>query len=176
MPSKDKLNELTVFLEFLKSLWAILAQISVLFPYSSRFIDAIPVEPIEPGYPFYFLPPALIPLVATLFSVFIILVTFNQRVQYEDQQRRLLIHKGMLGFLGGILALLAYFGLRQVDVGAEMCNVGLCDFWHLRQVMKLVLDAMLLGCYTLFFGMITRAFMILGMITFYGRSKPSLSD
>ena len=164
-----------IYAQALKSLWAILATTSVLFPFASRFRDLIPIKRIEhfPGdesLPFYYFPPPLIPLVATLFCAFIILVIFNQRGNYRDLKRRpILMRKSTLYLLWGLFGLLMYFGLRNIDVGDFMYKIGLGE--PIKNIVKFVVDIMMLCSYSLFFGMITRAFMLQGIITYYGRSE-----
>ena len=163
-------NDLKDFLESVKSLWAILATTSVLFPFASKFRDLIPTKPIDPSFPFYYLPPLLIPMVATLFCAFIILVIFNQRGNYRDLKRRpILMRKSTLYLLWGLFGLLMYFGLRNIDVGDFMYKIGLGE--PIKNIVKFVVDIMMLCSYSLFFGMITRAFMLQGIITYYGRSE-----
>jgi hypothetical protein len=175
-------TDLKIVLEFLKSLWAILAQISVLFPYSSQFFELIPLESVDsnPGYPFYFMPLPLISLVATLSSVFTILLTFNQLEEYKTMKWRLILQrKAIRSFLLGILGVLTYLGLRHMDVGDIMCRMDLCNFWSLKQLVKFIVDIVMLCCYSIFFCMITRAFMVLGMVTYFARYKDnrdSVSD
>lgn len=172
----SRANDLKDFLKFVKSLWAILATTSVLFPFASRFRDLIPIKRIEhftgdESFPFYYLPPPLIPLVTTLFCAFIILMVFNQRSDYRDLKRRpILMGKSMLSFLWGLFGLLTYLGLRNIDVGAVMYEIGLGQFINIKRIIKFVVDIMMLCSYSLFFGMITRAFMLQGIITYYGRS------
>lgn len=173
---ESQTNDLKDFLGFVKNLWAILATTSVLFPFASKFFDLIPIEPIDgdPSFPFYYLPPSLIPMVAALLCAFIVLVVFNQRDYFSDPKRRpMLMRASMLYFILGILGLLTYFGLRNLDVGSVMYEIGFGQLINIKRIIKFIVDIMMLCCYSLFFGMITRTFMLQGIITYYGRSERS---
>ncbi len=86
----EKVRELSAFLNSLGNLWAILASVSVFFPFSSRFFELIPVESAggDPSFPFYYLPTPLVPLVATLVCAYVMLSVFNQRDAYLGRQIR----------------------------------------------------------------------------------------
>ena len=86
---KDYLEELKEFLAFLKNLWGILAGISVFFPFSNIFLNSIPLRAYgtDDGV-FDQLTPYLITTIATVVTLFVVLVTFAGRSQFQNPRER----------------------------------------------------------------------------------------
>jgi hypothetical protein len=74
------LDELREFLEFLRSLWGLLAGISLFFPLSNVVIGVIPIE--DGGNPFQNLSPAVVVTLSTLTCIFLTFATFGRRNQF----------------------------------------------------------------------------------------------
>ncbi len=166
------LGEFTDFVKFLQTLWGILAGISVLFPLSNVLVKLIPMNNI------YDVPPgglsnsspALITTLATVATLFVILVTFRQRSELRTRKQRDAIQRQAwiafgVGFLGLLLYFIVYFGMYPVVFVPLHIN-GDDPLW-------LIADFLLLIAYGVFFAMITRAFMLLGMLEYFGKPKPA---
>ena len=95
-PKIGYLEELKEFLTFLKNLWGILAGLSVFFPLSNVLLGAIPMRAYgtDDGV-FDLLSPNLINTIATVVTLFVVLVTFAGRNQFQDAGRRLASLAGM---------------------------------------------------------------------------------
>jgi hypothetical protein len=159
-------SELRAFLAFLGNLWAVLAQASVLFPYASSFLALVPIRPMDgdPSFPFYYLPPAIVPLMATLVCTYTVLALFNRRSELPGPGDRVRPHQRSGWLLGaGLAALVCYLALRGIDVGALMSDLGVGDLLNLKRAIKLGVDVVMLGCYVLFFRFVTAAFMLEGL-------------
>src|SRR5512142_2738652 len=84
------LGEFTDFVKFLQTLWGILPGISVLFPLSTVVLKLIPTGNIydDPPGGLAYLTPALITALATVATLFVILVTFRQRRDLRTRAQR----------------------------------------------------------------------------------------
>jgi hypothetical protein len=165
--NRDYLNDLKGFLAFQKNLWVLLAGISVFFPFSNILLAAIPLGAygIDGGV-FDQLAPALITAIATIATFFMILVTFAGRSQFQSLgKRRTLLRRALLSFAGGILSLLTYLIIHQAYHEYAWDSWG----WGSGDPRKLLAEIPLLITYVMFFSLLTRAFMILAMIEFYGK-------
>lgn len=161
------LGKLEEFLAFLKNLWGILAGISVLFPFSNILINAIPLRAYgtDDGV-FDQLSPYLITTIATVVTLFVVLVTFADRGQFQNPRRRgSMLRKAWISFGIGILSLLAYLVIHQAYREYAWEPWG----WGSGDPRKLIAEIPLLVAYVIFFALLTRAFMLLGMIEFFGR-------
>ncbi|MDY6857128.1 MAG: hypothetical protein SWO11_20990 [Thermodesulfobacteriota bacterium] len=108
------LVEFKDFTAFLQSLWGILAGISVLFPLSNVLIKLIPLRHLhdDPSGALGYLSPGLITPVATLITLFIILLTFGNRHQFKAlKERRFIQRKAWLSLAFGLLAMIFYFAV-----------------------------------------------------------------
>ncbi len=63
-----------------------------------------------------------------------------------------------------------YLGLRNIDVGSVMYEVQLGDFLYVKRAVNFAVDVTMLCCYSLFFAMVTKAFMLQGVVRYYERS------
>jgi len=164
---KDYLEELKEFLAFLKNLWGILAGISVFFPFSNIFLNAIPLRAYgtDNGV-FDQLTPYLITTIATVVTLFVVLVTFAGRSQFQNpRKRRAILRKACLSFGIGILSLLTYLVIHQAYREYAWEPWG----WGSGDPRKLFAEIPLLITCVIFFSLLTRAFMLLGMIEFFGK-------
>jgi succinate dehydrogenase hydrophobic anchor subunit len=159
------------FIVFLQSLWGILAGISVFFPLSNVLSKVIPLgnfydEPPGSGA-FEYFSPEMVTAIATLITVFVILSTFNRRHKFEAQKVSLIKGQAWLSFVIGLLSLILYlvlnFGIYGLVYGPLDISGG--------DPRRLIGDIMLLLSYSAFFALMTKAFMLLGMIEFFGHKS-----
>lgn len=163
------LVEFKNYIAFLQSLWGILAGISVLFPLSNVLIKLIPLRHLhdDPSGALGYLSPGLITTVATLITLFVILLTFGNRHQFEAlKERRLIQRKAWLSFAFGLLAMVFYFA---VYFGIYPLYYEPCSIFD-GDPGLLIGDFALLLSYSAFFALVTRAFMLLGMMEYFGKS------
>src|SRR5215813_2577989 len=76
------LQELRDFLQFLRSLWGVLAAAAVLFPLSNTFFAVIPAE--GDGHPFQNLSPTVVTTVTILTCIFLTFATFGRRGRFAE--------------------------------------------------------------------------------------------
>lgn len=160
------IKEFKDFLGFLQNLWSILAAVSVLFPLSNVLAQIIPLARWEEGG-FAYLSPQLVTAISTVASLFIILWTFGQRQQFADQGKRRSIQKQ-----AGISFALGFGSLIIYLVGHYAVANGF--YWDVLQwtsddIRRILGDIVLLFTYSAFFALVTRAFMLLAMIEYFGQ-------
>ncbi len=145
---KGYLEELKEFLTFLQNLWGILAGLSVFFPLSNILLHVIPLGAYGTnGGVFDQLAPTLISALATVVTLFVVLVTFTGRHQFRDtRKRRALLQKAWLSFGTGLLSLLAYLVLHQAYREYAWIPWG----WGSGDPRKLLAEIPLLITYVLF--------------------------
>jgi hypothetical protein len=164
------LKDFKDFVVFLQSLWGILAGISVLFPLSNVLIGLIPLGWIydDPGGALGYFSPELITALTTLITLFIILWTFGHRDVFKTKKERHSIRrKGSISFIDGLVALMIYLVLNFTIYDLlyypfEMSNMD-APLW--------LGDIFVLITYSSFFSLVTRAFMLLGMIEYFRQEK-----
>lgn len=169
--NKGYLEELKEFLAFLKKLWGILASISVFFPFSNIFLNAIPLRAYgtDDGA-FDQLSPYLITTIATVVTLFVVIGTFADRSRFQNPRNRpVLLRNAWLSLGTGILSLLTYLILHQAYWRYAWEPWG----WGSGDPRKLFAEIPLLITYVLFFSLLTRAFTMLGMIEFFGKRDAS---
>jgi hypothetical protein len=164
---KGYLEELKEFFAFLKNLWGILASVSVFFPLSNILLDAIPLGSYGANDGVYDkLTPHLITTIATVITLFVVLATFTSRREFQKlRKKRDILRKAWLSFGVGILSLIIYLVIYQVYSEYAWVSWG----WGSGDPRKLFAEIPLLISYVVFFSLLTRAFMILGMIEFFGK-------
>ena len=172
MENSDKgktfLTELKDFVSFLQSLWGILAGISIFFPFSNVLTKLIPLRQFQDDPPgaLGYLSPGLITSVATLITLFIILLTFGNRRQFKVlKERRLIQRKAWLSFAFGLLAMVFYFAVYFGIYPVYYEPFGIFE----GDPRLLIGDFALLLSYSAFFALVTRAFMLLGMMEYFGK-------
>lgn len=160
------LGEFKTFIGFLQNLWAILAGISALFPLSNTLANIIPLAKWSEGGLAY-LSPQLVTVIATVACLFTILWTFGQRHQFARQRQRRSVQKQAgLCFTCGVTALIIYLAVHYAVVANFYFVVLGWESGDLRRVLG---DIVLLLSYSAFFVLVTRAFMLLGMIEYFGQ-------
>lgn len=163
-PGTAFLKEFKDFIAFLQNLWGILASISVLFPLSNAFLKIIPLGTLEEDGFLVFFSPRLFTTIATLVSLFLILWTFSQRSKIKSLKGKTKTQRqAWLSFGIGISSLVIYLVLYFLLSNIAFDVLG----WESDDARRLVGEVVLLLFYCLFFSLMTRAFMLLGMIEFF---------
>jgi hypothetical protein len=158
------LKELKEFLTFLQSLWGILAGISVFFPLSNVLIKFLPMKSMSEDGVFVHLSPPLITAIATIFTLFVVLWTFGKRHQLNVKKRlKRLARQAWLSFGVGALSLIIYLVIYFLTYYLAWDSWG----WSSDDPRRLIIEIPLLVTYSIFFALITRAFMLLGMSEFF---------
>jgi hypothetical protein len=81
------LSEFREFVNFLRILWGLLAEIFAFFPLSGVFLKVIPLRAYSDDGEFNHLAPPLITAVATVVTLFVVLSPFGRRDEYQGQGR-----------------------------------------------------------------------------------------
>lgn len=161
------LEEFRRFVDFLQSLWGILAGISMLFPLSNSLAQVIPLATWEGGGLIY-LSPQVVTSMATLTCLFVLLWTFGQRQHFARQTRTRIHRQAWSTFLPGVIALILYVMLHSaIKAGFYFGVLG----WESDDLRRLFGDGVLLLMYSAFFTMLTRAFVLLALVEFLGVEK-----
>ena len=164
------LNEFKQFLNFLQNLWGLLAGVSVLFPLSNVLVKVIPLQSLEHDGAFAKLSPSLVTVLATLTTLFLVLWTFSHRSQFQGQsQRRPIQRQALFSFGAGLLTLVLYL------VGYTVTLADAYDVWgwESQDPRHLLAEIPLLIAYVAAFALVTRAFVLLGMMEFFSAERPS---
>jgi uncharacterized membrane protein len=154
------LDELREFLEFLRSLWGLLAGISLFFPLSNVVIGVIPIE--DGGNPFQNLSPAVVVTLSTLTCIFLTFATFGRRNQFADPaRRRRYATSARLSFVAALVLLAIYLlapdGLyKQLITNNPGSESGIAIY-----------DGLFAALYIAVFALITRAFLVLAMLEYF---------
>ncbi len=166
---RDYIEELRAFLAFLKNLWGLLAGTSIFFPLSNVLLRAIPLSAYgEEDGVFDQISPFLITTLATVVTLFVVLVTFSGRDDFrEPAKSRRVRRAAWLSFGISILSLFGYLIIHQFYREYGWASWG----WGSGDPRKLIAEIPLLVTYIIFFSLLTRAFMLLGMIEFFGKKK-----
>lgn len=170
---RETLNEFQEFIAFLQGLWGVLTGISIFFPLSNTLANVIPIgnfydEPPGSGAFSYF-SPQLVTVASTLLTLFVILATFGRRHEYRRQPGQLLKRRAWFSFCLGFLFLISYL---LINFGIYDLFYGPLEIWG-GDPRRLIGDVLLLLTYSIFFALITRAFVLLGMKEFYAGSDPA---
>jgi hypothetical protein len=158
------LRELTAFLEFLRHLWGVLAGVSVLFPLSNTLVRVIPLGSYHVGTGvFDQIAPPVITALSTVVTLFVVLTTFAGRRRARGARgRRAALRRAWWSFGAGLAALLGYLALHQVYAMSAWDPWG----WGSGDPRKLLAEVPLTLLYAAFFALLTRAFMLLGLLEF----------
>lgn len=157
------LNEFKDFLQFLQNLWTILAGISVLFPLSNALAKIIPLAQWPEGGLAYF-SPQLLSIVSSLACLFLLLWLFGHRYQFKRRRFQTRKKAGLsfaIGLIALIIYLTVYFSIAN-DFYYEILK------WESDDLRRVLGDIVLLIAYSAFFVLITQAFMLLGMLEYFG--------
>ena len=164
------LDEFKEFLAFLKNLWGILAGVSVLFPLSNVLVKVIPLQSLDHDGAFAMLAPSLVTALATITTLFLILWTFSHRSEFKAQpQRRAIQRQAVLSFGAGLLTLVLYLVGYSVTLADAYAVWG----WESEDPRHLFAEVPLLVTYVASFALVTRAFVLLGMIEFFSTEQSS---
>jgi hypothetical protein len=164
------LDEFKEFLAFLKSLWGILAGVSIFFPLSNVLVDVIPLQSLERDGAFAKLAPSSVTALATITTLFLILWTFSQRSDVRaEPERRAIRRQAAMSFGAGGLTLVLYL----VGYFVTLSNAYAVWGWESQDPRHLLAEVPLLVMYVASFALVTRAFVLLGMLEFYSTERPS---
>ena len=164
------LDEFSHFTRFWGSLWGILSGISVFFPLSNVLLKAIPLGYIadDSSGALEFLSPALITTLVTVATLFIIVQAFRQRHHLRtSKQKDAMQRQAWISFAFGILVLLLYLVTTS---GCIQPSTRPLDIWS-GAPRRLIGDFLLLIFYGIFFSLLTRAFVLLGMVEYFGKTR-----
>ncbi len=162
------LTEFKEFISFLQNLWGILAGLSVFFPLSNVLTKFVPLKTFDQDGAFVYLSPYLITTLSTLAILFFVLFTFSNRNKFKIKQNRPRIQRqALISFVTGVLALLIYVSGYYVKLLYAYSVWG----WESDAPHHLLAEVPLLVIYVLSFVLITRAFMLLGMIEFFSMKR-----
>ncbi len=162
------LKEFQEFLGFLKNLWGLLAGVSVFFPLSNVLVSVIPLRAYGEDGVYDQLSPAMITTLATVVTLFVLLVTFIGRGRFRGAKSRAgAVRSACVSFGIGIAFLIAYLVFYRVYSEYAWSEWG----WGSGDPRKLLAEVPLMIGYVAFFCLVTRAFVLLGMIEFFAAKK-----
>jgi hypothetical protein len=153
------LQELREFLQFLRSLWGLLAGISVLFPLSNVLLGVIPID--GGGNPFQNLSPSVVTTLTTLTCIFLTFATFGRRSQFRERLRRHRYARSARIAFGSALGVLAIYLLtsdalyRALITDNPNTELGVALY-----------DGLFAALYIASFALLTRAFLVLAMLEY----------
>ena len=160
--------ELRQFVTFLGTLWGALAGVSMFFPLANTFVGAIPVglwDQYAPEGGLIYISPEIVAATASLGASFMTLWLFSHRYEFlQDIERATVRRRAGVSFVLGILALLVYLVANfAIYEGFYWEVLGLT----MDEPVRIVGDIVLLTTYSGFFVLMTRAFVLLGMLEYY---------
>lgn len=161
------LEELQDLFDFLHSLWGILAGATLFFPLPAAFLSLIPVEyrwqtdDYMRGFGYF--KPTMVISITTILIIFTMCWLVSHRQRFRPRQRKIMQRRALRCFAVGIFSLILY--LAAYEVVADVTNA--------REIFRgnpalIPYDLLLLVSYAGFFVSLTAAFMILGMVEYYG--------
>lgn len=161
------LAEFKKFLGFMRNLWSILAGVSLFFPLSNTFTRLVPLAKYDNGGGLIYFSPQLVTAISTLACLFVILWTFGKRHQFTNQRKRQSIQKqAKFSFVWGVAALIVYLVVHfAVKTNFYFTVLG----WESADIRRVLGDIVLLSTYSAFFLLVTRAFMLLGMMAYFSK-------
>lgn len=161
------LEEFRSFLLFLKNLWGLLASISVFFPLSNVLISLIPLKTIEEDGVFVHVSPPLITTLASIATLFVVLITFGRRRQIKvSKSIKRVQRQAWFSFSTGLISLLGYLIIYYTTLHLAWDSWG----WSSDTPLRLLVEIPMLVTYSTFFAQFTRAFMLLGLREYYSES------
>jgi hypothetical protein len=160
MAEHHYLAELRKFLQFLSSLWGILAGISMLFPLSNLLVGVIPAA--GHGKPFDAISPAVVTSITTVSCLFITFATFARRDQYGNPGRRPKLGRSAgISFLVGVAAL-AFYVLTPPGLYVILVEENPDSALYVA-----LYDGLFSILYAMFFVLLTRSFLVLAMLEYF---------
>src|SRR5207247_2597157 len=143
---------------------------SVLFPLSNVLVKVIPLDSLEHDGALHKLTPSLITTLATITTLFLLLWTFSTRSEFKVRaQRGGIRRQALLSFGLGLVTIVVYL----VGYHLEWNAYGLFG-WESEDLRHLLFEIPLMVAYVASFALVTRAFVLLGMMEFFsGERRPS---
>jgi hypothetical protein len=154
------LQELREFLRFLRSLWGVVAGISVLFPLSNTLFTVIPISMDQ--HPFQNLSPVVVTTVTMLTCIFLTFATFGRRSHFAEPKRRSHYAWYARACFVVALAALAVYLLAPHDLYKTWItnnpdsDTGIAEY-----------DGLLATLYVATFALFTQAFLALAMLEYF---------
>lgn len=154
------------FLGFFGNRWGALAGVSALLPLSNLLFGVVPTEPevirtlasvVGPG--------GIFTLVATIGSLLVLRWTFDQRDWFADQERQQIQGLAWVTFAGALFLLDVYFVLYAIDA-VERYDLLVGPNPDIGTVLLVVYDVVLFVVFVGAFALLTRSFVLLGLIEF----------
>ncbi len=161
------LQELQDLFDFLHSLWGILAGITLFFPLSAAFLSLIPVEyrwqtdDYMRGFGYF--KPTMVISVTTILIIFTMFWLVSHRQRFRPRQRKVMQQRALRCFAIGILSLVVYLAAYEM-----VAHITTAQEIFRGNPALIPYDLPLLVFYAGFFVSLTAAFMILGMVEYYG--------
>lgn len=164
------LKKIKEFFTFVSTLWGILGGISALFPLSNFLMKGgIPLKMWDDKGGLAFLHPDLVSIVATLVAIFTIFWIYGQRDSLARKTGRTRRAAGFC-FAFGLVTLFLYmvvYTLMENDFHYVVMG------WTSDDPRRVLFDLVLLALYSAFFGLMTRAFMLLAAAEYFkGETSP----
>lgn len=154
------LRELRDFLQFLRSLWGVLAGISVLFPLSNAFFTVVPLA--DGQRPFQNLAPSVVTVITMTTCVFLTFATFGRRARFGDATRRgRYARYARACFVGALVALGVYVLAPNSLYTPLITNNPNVDLGTAAY------DGLFAALYVLTFALLTEAFLVLAMLEYF---------
>ena len=167
-------GEFRRFVTFLGTFWGVLTGTAMLFPLANTFVGAIPVgrwSPARPRGGLVYIPPEIVTATATLGALFATLWLFNHRHEFvAGVERTAVRRRALVSFSVGVGALLLYL---VTNVLVFEGFYGRVLGWTVNNPLRIGGDLVLLVTYAGFFVLLTRAFVLLGMLEYYRTEGPS---
>jgi hypothetical protein len=164
--SSDFAEEFRAFLEFLQSLWGAFAGASLFFPLSNELLHAVPHSPDV----FYMLDyvgnvAELLATLTTLGCFFVVLWTFGQRHGVERGPRRRIYRRAWRALGASLVSLFLYLFLYSLAAsgGYDLILGPLSDS---SDPLVLLYELAMLLLYVGFFSLLTRSFVLLGLVEY----------
>ena len=143
-----------------------LAGISIFFPLSNVFFKVIPIRSTQddPSGGWSYLSPQLVTAVSTMITLFVLLWTFGQRSRFRIRSKNFNVSRqAWISLILGFISLVLYLG---VDTTIYNLFYGPLEITH-GDPGRFIGDIFLLLSYVVFFALVTRAFILLGMKEFF---------
>jgi hypothetical protein len=154
------LQELREFLRFLRSLWGVLAGVSVLFPLSNALLTIIPIS--DGQRPFQNLSPRVVTTLSVLTCIFLTFATFSRRNHFASSKPRVrYAWTARASFVLGLAALGLYLLTPGHLYYAWITNNPGSDLGVAAY------DGLFAALYIATFALFTRAFLVLAMLEYF---------
>ena len=154
------LQELREFLAFLRSLWGLLAGITVLFPLSNLLITVIPID--DGGNPFQNLSPRVVTALTMVTCIFLTFATFGRRHRFAvPAHRNRYATIARASFVAALATLAVYL------LSSDSLYRALITESSDPDTGAAIYDGLFAALYIATFALLTRAFLVLAMLEYF---------